>query len=506
MSTTRKTRVAKGRPKAAVASGTSELGASGLLVSGGVVREELLTTLQGSRGKKVLREMSENDAIVGAFLFAVEQMIRQVTWKVVPTVETTPAKTPDAAVTTPQAGQSPEPTAKATAGVPTVGTGPAADAQWVDDCREDMTESWSETITEILSMLVFGHQVSEIVYKKRNGPTNDDLTTSRFTDGRIGWRSLATRAQETLMKWEFEPGTNRVLGVYQQLPGGAEIYIPKNKYLLFRTKVRKGNPEGYSILRNAYRSWYFKKRFEEIEGIGVERDLAGLPTLTAPEGLDLWNTNDSVATAQRQVAETLIRSIRRDEQEGVLLPFGWDLKLLSTTGARSVATNDIINRYDQRIAMTVLADFILLGHSGKFGSFALSKTKTSAFVMSLYGYLNMIRDVFNRYAIPRLFEINGLPTDVLPRLDYGDVDAPNLRELGAFVRDVTGSSYVMQTPLLLRALLQAAGLPSDPTDIAKRMPETPADLDEFASELVDRIRRSREESDIDDDEDPRLIT
>ena len=425
--------VKKARPTNAYSAGTKELGSTGLQQSGGVIREELLQILQGSRGKRIYREMSENDAIVGAFLFAVEQMIRQVTWKVVP-------------------GDA----------------GGAEVALFVDSCREDMTETWAETITEVLSMLVFGYQVSEVVFKKRNGPSRDPLTYSRYTDGRIGWRSLAPRAQETLTKWEFAPEGGQVLGVHQTTTTGTNVYIPADKYLLFRTKTRKGNPEGFSILRNAYRSWYFKKRFEEIEGIGVERDLAGLPTLTAPEGMDLWNTANPRASEQRAVAETLIRSIRRDEQEGVLLPFGWDLKLLSTGGARAANTTEIINRYDQRIAMTVLADFILLGHSGKFGSFALSKTKTSAFVMSLYGYLNMIRDVFNRYAIPRLLEINGLPLDFPPKLDYGDVDAPNLNELGNFIRNITGSEYVMATPLLLRTLLQAAGLPSDETDIAKR--------------------------------------
>ena len=65
--------------------------------------------------------------------------------------------------------------------------------------------------------------------------------------------------------------------------------IPMSKALLFRTKSRKNNPEGRSILRNAYRSWYFKRRIQEIEGIGIERDLAGLPVMHGPEGLDLWN-------------------------------------------------------------------------------------------------------------------------------------------------------------------------------------------------------------------------
>ena len=58
-------------------------------------------------------------------------------------------------------------------------------------------------------------------------------------------------------------------------PSYKQVVIPMEKCLLFRTQTHKNNPEGRSILRNAYRSWYFKKRIEEIEGVGIERDLAG---------------------------------------------------------------------------------------------------------------------------------------------------------------------------------------------------------------------------------------
>jgi hypothetical protein len=47
----------------------------------------------------------------------------------------------------------------------------------------------------------------------------------------------------------------------------------------------KGNPEGQSMLRTAYRPWFFKKRLEEFEAIGVERDLAGLPVAKVPSRL-----------------------------------------------------------------------------------------------------------------------------------------------------------------------------------------------------------------------------
>lgn len=186
---------------------------------------------------------------------------------------------------------------------------------------------------------------------------------------------LPIRAQETLYQWEYDDEDN-LLGMTQMPPPSYNLYtIPTSKALLFRTKSRKDNPEGRSILRNAYRPWYFKRRIQEIEGIGIERDLAGLPVIHAPENLDIWNPDDPDAVRIRTDLETMVRRIRRDEMEGVVLPHGYELELLSSGGSRQFDTNAVINRYDTRIAMTVLADFIFLGHQ-QTGSWALSSDKT----------------------------------------------------------------------------------------------------------------------------------
>jgi hypothetical protein len=425
-----KARPPKQKPK------TVEIGSTGLKQSGGRIREELLKDLQGTKAAKIYREMSENDPIIGAFMFAVEQSLRQVEWKVKPFSQ-------DA--------------------------GHVTDAEFVDQCRQDMSLTWGDFITESLSMLVFGYAPFEVMFKARKGPQTDPAATSRYTDGRIGWSKFAVRAQETVEGWEFDPNNSgEWTALKQRTDQKGLVTIPRSDLLLFRTKSIKGNPEGRSILRNAYRPWFFKKRIEEIEGVGLERDLAGLPVLTSPEGLDIWNENDDLAKANKTAAEEIIRNLRRDEQEGVLLPYGWELELLASNGTRQFDTTQIINRYDQRIAMTVLADFILLGHGGKFGSFALAKSKTSAFTMSLVGYLNVIRDVINQTALPTLFALNGLDTAELPTLDYEMLEVPALDKLAQFLRSLTGAGIPLNEPNLVRHLLNLAGLPADLSDTGGR--------------------------------------
>ena len=95
-----------------------------------------------------------------------------------------------------------------------------------------------------------------------------------------------------MYQWEYDDEDN-LIGMTQMPPPNFGLYtIPLEKAIHFRTRSRKGNPEGRSILRNAYRSWYFKKGIQEFEGIGIERDLAGIPMVTPPEGVDLYNPDD----------------------------------------------------------------------------------------------------------------------------------------------------------------------------------------------------------------------
>ena len=238
------------------------------------------------------------------------------------------------------------------------------------------------------------------------------------------------------------------------------ITIPIEKLLLFRTEIRKGNPEGRSVLRNAYRSWFFKKRFQEIEGIGIERDLAGLPVLVAPEGVDIWD-NDPDIVRTRTLAETLVKNIRRDSMEGIVLPAGWDLKLLSTGGKRNFDTNATIDRYDTRMAMTVLADFVLLGHQ-KVGSFALSDNKSEMFSLAIGAFLDIICEEFNKKAIPYRVDVNGENfggiTDY-PELVHGDIETQDLGKLGDYIQKMTGIGVLQPDSGLEKFVRQQAGLP-----------------------------------------------
>jgi hypothetical protein len=423
----------------------SAIGSTGLRQYGGYIQEEFLTELSGARWARAIQEMSVDPTITG-ILFAIQMLIRQTPWSVVPFSDAQADK--DAAA-------------------------------FVESCIHDMRESWAMTLAEILSFLPWGYAPMEVVYKVRGGEvhtpddTPDSLRSSQYDDGKIGWACWSIRSQDTIQQWDFDADGAAVAFLQIAPPSYLPARVPLAKCLHFRTSSRKANPEGVSMLRGVYRPWYFKKRIENIEGIGVERDLAGLPVAKVPAALLSAERTAEEAAAYTAI-KNIVTNIRRDEQEGVVWPGDrdehgnalYELTLLSTGGARQFDTGKIVERYDSRIAMSVLADFILIGHQ-QVGSYSLVSSKTSLFATALGAWLDTICATINA-RIPELLRFNGLDPKQAPKLTHGDVEKLDMGQLGEFIKSLTAASAGQlfsgtAGERLWRYLLDQAGLPT-PTD------------------------------------------
>jgi len=425
---------------------TKQLGVSGLRRYGPYIYEEFLPQLRWPGACRVYQEMSDNDPVIGSILYLAEMLIRGTTWEV------------EAASNDPE---------------------DIANKEFLEGCMNDMDMSWANTINEVLSMMVYGFSFHEIVYKIRRGPLeNNPAYRSKFTDNKVGWRRIPIRSQESFYRWEFNEEGDVVAFVQQAEPTYALTRIPMEKGLLFRTKVSRDNPEGRSLLRNAYRPWFFKKHFEEIEGIGIERDLAGFPVLQAPPDMDIWNEEDTAMVKIKASAEALVSSIRRDSEEGAVLPAGWDLKLLSSTSSRQINIGDTIDRYDNRIAITMLSDIILIGNK-QSGSFALADTKQSMLAAALQAQVMNIADVFNSKAVPDLFLKNNCKDmSKLPKIMPSQIQTPSLKEVALMLRamglKIGGDQelqnyirHILSMPNLDEKTFKKVYLPQAPTDASK---------------------------------------
>lgn len=410
---------------------------SGLDRWGGKIQEEWLRDLRGIRGVRVYREMADNEPTIGGLFFAIRNLIRGLDWTM--TMSEDDADLDERGV-------------------------------FIQECMRDMTTSWDDVIDEGLSFFEFGWAAQEIVWKMRRGPdAGDKSLMSQFTDGKIGWRSLPLIGQETLDQWQWDDDGDELISLTQYpdftnpgTKGFSAVTVPRSKFILLRTTKRKDNPEGRSLLRNAYRPWFFKKNIEIFEAIGAERDLAGLPVLQVPAEILIPNPAAQFA-GMRTAMQDLVSDLKRDELEGVLVPnedAGYKLELLRGGGDKQFDTDIILKRKATEILISVLADFLMVGH-GDTGSFALNISKVGMFTTAINAYVGAIEETIQAELVIPTLLINGMPIDDPPILRAGRVD---VRDVTAVIESISKMAQAHLLPFdpqpgLANALLKQLGLP-----------------------------------------------
>src|SRR6266436_560373 len=423
-----------------------ELGQTGLRQFSGWIREEFLQTLIGRQGAQKFREMRDNDAQVGGMLFAIEATMRKVEWRVDPAEE----------------------------------GGGKEYSDFIESCMNDMSSSWTETVSDHLSFLTYGFAWSELVYKKRLGrkPGMDprrpgqELPASEYDDGKVGWRRMPGRSQDTIIKWYFDIN-GQPKGVTQQPWVGPLIDMPIDKAILHRPTHYKGNPEGRSILRNSYVPYYYKKRLQEQEAILFER-LGGVPVIYIPgQILQLASTGDANALAQVNMYKRIAVNLRTDEQMGLVLPSDtyegtngptsvkqYEFQLVAPQmRAASINLDQTITRYSTSMLTSVLADFLTLGHEAR-GTQSLAVTKVDMFMQAIEGYLNSMAQVYNKYAVTRLMDFNAMDLDMQPKIKPDLAQRVDLDVLSNYVLRMAQAGMPLFPDEEVQTYLKdAAGLP-----------------------------------------------
>jgi len=420
------------------------LGIAGDNTHNGQIRaDEFLPELRGRKAIRKYREMRDNDSTIGAVMYAVEQILRDVDLKVKPADDSEAAK---------------------------------REAKFVEEVLHDMDHTLDDHIAEALSFLSYGFAWFEVIYKRRVGPTErSDKKHSKYSDGRIGVRKIASRAPWTINKFDVDQKTGDVLGIEQAVGFiGGRNYIPTNKSLYYRTTSLNGDPSGRSILRNAYTSYEYLNNLQAIEAIAVERELAGIPVARIPAeylSADATPAQVQFLSGLKQV----LRDVKFNEQGYIITPSDTyldkdgsptnirlvDIELMASNGKRNIDIDPIVRRYQHDIARSVLSEFLLLGSQG--GSYALSKSKTDLFLRALESYIQAIVDVLNKQLVERLWELNGLDYAVMPKIEAGDVAPHDLREIAAFLRNLNGANIdVSSHPEVIQDLMDIAELNYDP--------------------------------------------
>lgn len=394
-----------------------EYGTIGLKHVNGRILEESRKELRFPQSLKTFKMMA-NDATISSALSLFEMMVERVDWDV-------------------DTGVSPSPEME-------------AKAKFLKECMADMEHSWTDFIREITSIFTYGFSVHEKVFRRRLKTAG-----SKYNDGKIGIRKLPIRAQDTLSKWVFSEDGRSMIGVEQDLSsveggtryiniGDTKVFIPRNKFLLFRTNAKRDNPEGRSPLVSTYYAWKYRTMLEEQEANGVARELTGLPLLKIPPRYMSEDASDS----EKQIFEyykRVIRNIQNNEQGGLIIPQAFDpesrqplfqFELMTVNGSKMYDINEIINRYDNKLLTSLLADILRMGQDS-IGSYALASEKSSIMRLAIESRIREIADVINNDLIPQLFILNGYDAaDEFPKIVHSDVDNISLDEFSKAVQRI----------------------------------------------------------------------
>lgn len=390
-----------------------EIGDVGVQHFAGQIDNDFVKDLEGLERLRTLREMQLNDPTIGAVLYALDQLIKQVDWNVRPAS----ADTIDMEA-----------------------------AEFVAQAKDDMTHSWKDMIGQINTRHGYGFAPMEMTYKRRDGEN------SKFNDGRIGWQSIELRRQTTKWRWRFKEDTSEVEAFVQQDPNSFEtVDIPIEKMLLFTIEIEGGSPEGTPLIRRAYRPYFYKKRAEELRAIGFERDLAGLPKVGVPPEI----LSDDATDSQKQILnkmKKLVRNVRRNEMEGVLMPNAfdndgnklYDFELVNSGGDRQFDLTEVINQYRDQQLTSLMADFLLLGSTDQVGSFAMSKDRSNLFAMATEALMEDIQSKFNQKAIPQLLSLNPQFEDIeeTPTITFENIRKADAEKVGNVLKDIASAGAV----------------------------------------------------------------
>jgi hypothetical protein len=283
------------------------IGVTGLKHIGGRIQEEYLAAIRNwSTEAKLYLEMRD-DPIVGTLLDAVKLPLMGAGFE----VEPSPGGSPN----------------------------DEAAADWLWEVMNSMdSQTWVSHVEDGLECLDFGFALGEIVLDKR-------------ADGRLWLKNIDPRGQESLDRWEYEG--DKETAYWQIDPNtGTRYEIPLNKSVHFRYRGRKGNPQGKSLLRSLYRPYKFARNLEDLEGIGIERDVGGMPIAKLKEGT--YSAQDITDLKQT------LKGLRKDEELYMIEPEGIDIRAYGG-GSKIYDVAAVIERYHKLILMRLFAQFLKLG-------------------------------------------------------------------------------------------------------------------------------------------------
>lgn len=310
-------------------------------------------------------------------------------------------------------------------------------------------------LMEFMSPNLIGHLAEVLPLLVRSGFTPaEQVWTMADYDGRqvIVPSKLAIRLPRSIYEFRQDKLGN-LTEIVQYLPtaeehiaNGGMVTIPATNLVYYRVDAEGDNWEGTSLLRSAYKPWFYKDKIEQLAAIRMDREATGIPVAYVPDG-----AND----AQRDSLETALANFRAGEAPYLMMPGskstatmpGWDLEIVGFGGGSGGADpSDLLEYFKKGIGAAFIEDFMALGQ-GKVGAKATADVQQDPYYQAVEGLASTVESQINETIVARMAALN-FDVERPPKLKMSLVDSTSLTELADYVQKLGAASAItMDEPL-----------------------------------------------------------
>lgn len=256
---------------------------------------------------------------------------------------------------------------------------------------EQLSVPWSRVVEDALLMCEYGYFPFELVFSETINP------------GKINLSKLAPRHPMDVQEWVWDSSggvdgiwmepqqvVSNFQGVQYGAPSFERVFIPISKMVIFVLEEEAGDLRGTSILRSAYKHYYYKDTLYKIDAIQKERHGIGVPIIKLPPGF---------SEGDKTLADNLGRNLRTNERAHIVVPSNWEILFAEIKG-QPVNCITSIEHHDMKIKSNILAPFMDEPSPGA------GANGFDLFYKSVRYVANTICDTFNHFVIPKLVDFN----------------------------------------------------------------------------------------------------
>lgn len=338
---------------------------------------------------------------------------------------------------------------------------------------EDMEYSFNQVVREAMTMTKYGFSVLEKVYRFRRIKEG-----SLYNDGRVGIKYLPIRSQRSINQFVYDD-QNRTLKYVEQNPIGLKGTIQKidpirmeaDRVLIFRVNPTGLSPYGQSPLGDAYKSWRVLEKLQDIETTSANRNLNGIPHLSAPSEVLDEDEDDPESLKRVRKMKAGLSAISSGEQSYIITPSDrytqeegssaqYDFKLVTGSSSHLTALSGLITRYSNETFQTMCADVLTLDNGQGGGSTSLTSNKQTMLNMFVEARLKEFLDILNRDLIPDLWKKNGWDNTKCPKIKHGRIEKVALEVLAKAVQQLMATNSIPITVENINYIMEIFGFPT----------------------------------------------